>query len=225
MHPGEVTSAGLTLLRALGPAAAEELLLPGRVLQATVLTASADRAVLLLARGLKLEVALRTPLRPGDRIRVKVDPEAKPGRVIFLKLLDVEPAEPAAEGPALIPEVTWVPLDLPGGRQGWVQLAVQRDGPDREAETGEGRDLQVRLWWETPALGPVGVTLTGTGNRLTVRFLVRNPDSLRRVTEALPELEAALREDGFQRLRLACHPLPEGEGPVGGRGWTLDRRL
>lgn len=233
MDPGRVASAGLRLLRAFGPSGAENLLTPGRVLQATVLTAGPDRAVLLLAQGMRLEVALRTPLRQGARIRVQVEPEVEQvresGRVILLKLLEVEepakPEEPVSENPAAAPWVTWIPVGEPEGRQGWVQLAVPREPPEHRSVAAAVRETEIRLWWETPALGPVAVTLAGTGSSLAVQFHVGNPDSLQRLAAGLPDLEAALREKGFVHPRLACHPLKDGEGPVGDPGRALDRRL
>lgn len=231
MQTQGVLQAGmLRLLSASGSGFPAALLTPGRVLEAVVLTASADRAVLLLSQGLELEVSLRTRLTPGERIRMQVargaDQALAEGGSIFLKLLGTaEPGE--AEGAASQAHVVWLSIPLRDQRQGWAQVSLRTEpdggGPAEGAEPAQ----TLRLWWETPALGEVVATLRRVGESLSVGFQVRRPHSLERVAAALPSLEAGLKAAGFPSPTVACRPLREGEaaGPVKARGLSLDRRL
>jgi len=227
---GVLQAGTLRLLPASGPGFPAALLAPGRILEAVVLTASADRALLLLPQGLKLEVSLRTRLHQGERIRLQVAPGADQalaeGGSIVLKLLGAaEPAEP--EPGAVQPAVVWLTIPLRDGRQGWAQLSMRTE-PDggRPAEEVEPAQT-LYLWWETPNLGEVGVALRRAGQSLSVGFQVRQPHTLERLAAALPLLEEGLKAAGFSEPTLACRPLREGEaaGPVQARGLSLDRRL
>ena len=61
------------------------LFLPGRLLEAEVVSVYQDRAILAFGRGIRLEVALRAPLREGERVRLRVEPRG-PGRGLVLRL-------------------------------------------------------------------------------------------------------------------------------------------
>lgn len=228
------------LQRTSAAGATADLLVTGRVLQARVLAASADRAVLLLSQGMKLEVLLQTRLEPGQRVRLQVvngaEQAAQDGGRITLKFLGE--TAPLEQQPAAVEQhsseaqpqlVAWLRIPLQGNRQGWAQLSLrtERDGGGQLAGAESSRLREVHLWWETPELGEVGVTLTGAGKALTVGFQVRRPESLQRVAASLSSLEADLKAAGFPNPTLACRPLREGEksGPVPAGGLALDRRL
>lgn len=220
----------LKLLTTSEPGFPTALLTPGRILEAVVQEATADRAVLLLPQGLKLEVSLRTRLQAGERIRLQVAPEADKalaeGGSIILKLLDAsEPAEAGRGAPQ--PSVVWLSIPLRDHQQGWAQLALRTEPESGHPSEGAEPVQTIHLWWETPSLGEVGVTLRRTGPALSVGFQVRMPHSMERLAAALPQLEAGLKAAGFPNPTLSCRPLREGEaaGPVQARGLALDRRL
>lgn len=61
------------------------LFVPGRLLEAEVVSVYRDRAILAFGRGVRLEVALRAPLREGERVRLRVESRG-PGRGLVLRL-------------------------------------------------------------------------------------------------------------------------------------------
>lgn len=65
------------------------LFAPGCLLMAEVVSVYRDRAILAFGGGVRLEVALRAPLREGERVRVRVEPRS-PGRGLVLRLVTGE---------------------------------------------------------------------------------------------------------------------------------------
>ncbi|MFZ5818136.1 MAG: flagellar hook-length control protein FliK, partial [Bacillota bacterium] len=142
--------------------------------------------------------------------------------------------QPAAQAPlaqarteAGQPPLIWIPIPLENGKQGWAQLQIQ------EGESGQRRDgrasHQVRLWWETPALGQIQVTLDASGPSLTALFTVLLASIRQGVERGLTELQQRLAEAGFDEVQVGCRQVRPGEsiGPAlpAGSGPRLDRRL
>jgi len=271
------------LIRALTagmPDVVTQLLTPGKVLQADVVSVFQDRAVLAFGKGVRLEVALQTPLQEGQKVRVQVQPRAtselpqptqpQPGQPqllavktapdqppIVLKVLEqTQPgqpqaaagqaprtAEPGTSAPLMqsqpatqaqpqaqpgAPQVFWLPIALPDGTKGWAQLHIQEDDSPRARKFKGGAAQQVRIWWDTPALGSVQVSMEAVADKLTTLFTTVQAESRTQVEEALPDLRRRLAGAGFPEAALGCRTAPPGEPvePARVEGASLlDRRL
>ncbi|HYG58823.1 MAG TPA: hypothetical protein VD902_12265, partial [Symbiobacteriaceae bacterium] len=75
MQPTGISPNLVRLLTATAPDLMTELLTPGKVLDADVVSVYQDKAVLAFGRGVRLEVTLQTPLQEGQRVRVQVQPQ------------------------------------------------------------------------------------------------------------------------------------------------------
>lgn len=218
---------GPQMLRVLiktSPTLLADIFPPGKRIDAEVVSVCRDRAVLAFGKGLRLEVALETSLQEGQRVRLQVQPRGAE-EPITLKLLQPQApnAQPLAE--AAQPSAVWLPIPLAGGQQGWAHLQVQ-DQAAREAGASGG--AQVRLLWETPALGQVQVTLDAQNGALTALFSVQQASARPAVEEGLDGLTARLAEAGFTQVQAGCRQALPGESwsPAPGVSRSrLDRRL
>lgn len=126
------------------------------------------------------------------------------------------------------PPLMWIPIPLDGGKQGWAQLQIQ-EGESRTAKAGRASH-QIRLWWDTPALGQVQVTLDASGEQsLTALFTVLTAAVNARVKQELPKLQDRLATTGFDSIQVSSRQALPGESisPVVPRESTsrLDRRM
>lgn len=136
------------------------------------------------------------------------------------------PALPQA--PPGTPQILWLPIPLPDGKQGWAQLHIQEDDSAKTRAQRGGPVQQVRLWWDTPALGPVQVTLDAQGTSLTALFTAAAGKTRGSMEQALPELLPRLAAVGFPDVRVGCKVPAPGETlePARLEGVSLiDRRL
>lgn len=134
----------------------------------------------------------------------------------------------AAKAQPAAPQVTWLPIPLPDGTRGWAQLHVQEEDSPRTRAAKGGPARQVRIWWETPALGAVQVSMEAASGRLSAIFTTASPDSRVQVEGSMPELRRRLAEVGFPEAAVGCRTAPPGESvaPVRVEGSSrLDRRL
>jgi hypothetical protein len=241
--PSGIGPALARLLQATAPDLLTELFTPGRVLTAEVVSVFQDRAMLSFGRGIRLEVALQAPLQEGQRVQVQVQPApAQPESHMVLKVIGPAPdagttvptgQTTAVQGQAPAqpgaPQVMWLPIPLPDGTRGWAQLQIQEDDPPRKAaRQGGGPAHKVRIWWETPALGPVQATLEATGSSLSTIFTAAVGDSRESLQAQLPDLQHHLAQAGFPEARLGCRQAARGEAvePAKGDGSSrLDQRM
>ncbi|HWI63948.1 MAG TPA: flagellar hook-length control protein FliK [Symbiobacteriaceae bacterium] len=135
--------------------------------------------------------------------------------------------QPAPQQPGA-PQVLWLPIPLPDGNQGWAQIHVQEDdSPKTRAQKG-GPVQQVRIWWETPALGPVQVSLEAAATNLAALFTAAAADSKGALDQSLHELQSRLAQVGFPDARVGCRTAPPGEAVEPARiegANRLDKRL
>lgn len=248
MQSGSIGPALLRVPAHMATDLLSESLAPGRVFEADVVSVFGDRAILSMGRNIRMEVQLQAALKEGQRVRLQVQPReaGEAGAPILLKVLtagdatalvrtDQQGAQgaeqaqaPAASQSASAPQVLWLPIPLPQGGQGWAQILVQEDAP-RKDPTRSGQPVhQVRLWWETPALGAVQVAMDASNTTLTAIFTVGEAAARLDVEGALPDLQRRLTDAGFPEARLGTRQAQPGE-PVGplkvddpGR---LDRRM
>ena len=136
-------------------------------------------------------------------------------------------SQPAAQPPGA-PQVLWLPIPLPDGNQGWAQIHVQEDdSPKTRAQKG-GPVQQVRIWWETPALGPVQVTLEAAATNLAALFTAAAAESKGALEESLPELQRRFAQVGFPEARVGCRTAAPGEAVEPARiegANRLDKRM
>ncbi len=215
---------------------AGSLFAPGRTLQAEVLSVFRGRAVLAFGRGIRVEAQLQAPLQEGQRITVQVQPRiavAESGRSegpILLKLIHPGGGSAAAQQGQTTPVAgpVWLPIPLPDGKQGWAQIAVDEE-PEAPGRTRGGTPAhRVRIWWETPQLGPVQVSLEASGSSLAALFTAQQEEGRRRIEGGLSDLQERLRAAGFPEARIGTRrPLPgEQVTPVRtDRPGRLDRRM
>lgn len=114
------------------------------------------------------------------------------------------------QGHPAAPQVVWLPIPVPGGPQAWAQLVVQEEAPGRRQPGGD-RQAQVRIWWETPELGPIQVSLDSAGEALNALFTVQRAGAKQSVEHALPDLQQRLGAAGFSGARLAARSPGPGE--------------
>jgi hypothetical protein len=230
---------GPSLVRVLQTAQPDlmmELLTPGRLLEADVVSVFQDRAVLSFGRGMRLEVSLQAELTEGQRVRVQVQPGAPD--VVILKLLAIADGQnPQVQGQttpmvahphAETPGAVWLPIPLPDGRQGWAQVQVREDLEGATRARTAGAPAHVRIWWETPELGQLQVALDTGGGALAAIFTVPGAESRSQLEQALPGLQQRLTAAGFPEVRVGCRPPRPGEtvGPTPAAGASrIDQRL
>lgn len=124
------------------------------------------------------------------------------------------------------PPLFWLPIPLPDGKQGWAQ--VQIDPEEGKRRSNGGVSHQIRLWWDTPALGRVEVTLDAAQQNLTTLFTVLSGAVRQGVELSLAGLQQRLGALGFQEVRVGCRQAMPGEAiaPVAADGGPrLNRRL
>ncbi|HLO01525.1 MAG TPA: flagellar hook-length control protein FliK [Symbiobacteriaceae bacterium] len=196
----------------------EVQLTPGRALSATVLSVFGDRAILVLGKGVRLEVRLETALVEGEQVRLRVA-EAGPEQI----LLRLEGAPPAEARTDPTPQLVWLPVPLPGGGSGWVQLRID---PEAQSDQGDTKSpAKVSLWWETPGLGPLRADLEASGEALLARFGSAKPDALSRLQAGMAGLTERLTAAGFARVQAGARLLPSPPAPEASTGVTrLDQR-
>ncbi|HYF91689.1 MAG TPA: flagellar hook-length control protein FliK [Symbiobacteriaceae bacterium] len=135
--------------------------------------------------------------------------------------------QPGVQQTAL-PQVLWLPIPLPDGNQGWAQIHVQEDdSPKTRAQKG-GPVQQIRIWWETPALGPVQVTLEAAAANLAALFTAAEPGSKGALEQSLPALQRRLAQVGFPEARVGCRAAAPGEAVEPARiegANRLDKRM
>ncbi|MGE5676370.1 MAG: flagellar hook-length control protein FliK [Mycobacterium leprae] len=207
--------------------ALKTLLAVGRVLEAEVLSVTGDRAVLVVGRGNRLEVRPEFPIAPGQRLQLQVLSETDSPGQLLLKLLGVESAPPTPQTPAQSLPV-WLPIPMPQGSQGWAQLSVPEEDRRKPNESSMPAERQVRIWWETPALGKVEVQLSERAGKLTAVFTVPSTQSRDAIDADLQALRQQLAAVGFAEAVLGSRPPRPGETvePVGGgASGLLDRRI
>ncbi|HLN60413.1 MAG TPA: flagellar hook-length control protein FliK [Symbiobacteriaceae bacterium] len=144
-------------------------------------------------------------------------------------------AQQAGSPPAAAPnqpgtaQIFWLPIPLPDGTRGWAQLQVQEDDSPKSRARKGGPVHQVRIWWETPALGPVQVTMEASSSGgLATLFSSAAGEIRRRMEESLPDLQQRLVAAGFPEARVGCKAPTPGDpvlpaklpGPS-----RLDRRM
>jgi len=214
----------LRVLAKTSPALLAEVFPPGKRIDAEVVSVYRDRAVLAFGGGLRLEVALETALQEGQRVRLQVQPQGAE-EPITLKLLQSQSPNAQPQAEAAQTPVVWLPIPLASGQQGWAQLQIQEQAARAD---GAARGAQVRLLWETPALGQVQVTLDAVDGALSTLFTVQQVSARPAVEAGLDGLMARLAEAGFTRVQAGCRqalpgdawsPAPSAGGP------RLDRRL
>jgi hypothetical protein len=191
-------------------------LIPGRVLTATVLSVFGDRAILQLGKGLRLEARLETALVEGAQVRLRV--AASGPEQILLRLEEAPPAVRTETQPQL----TWLPIPLPHGQSGWVQLRI--DPEEQNGQASSNAPAKVSLWWETPGLGPLRVDLEASGESLATRFGTARPDALTRLQAQLDNLSERLTAAGFARVQAGARLLPTPPAPEAGPGRLDERR-
>lgn len=249
MQLGGVGPGLLRLVANPAPDLLADLFVPGRVLEADVVSVFADRAILAFRQGLRLEVTVQTLLSEGQRVRVQVQPPLPGGesasagspQPVVLKLVSLL-ARPEGEGAAVsgqtvkgslqvsptAVQIFWVPLPVPGGGQGWAQVQVQEEPDAQRRSPGDPAGPQVRIWWETPALGAVQVALSASGPDLSALFTAAATDTRSEIVQGLSGLQARLGGVGFPEARLGCRaPMPgEAIEPLRPEGaGRLDRRI
>ncbi|MDB4895807.1 MAG: hypothetical protein JWN15_2069, partial [Firmicutes bacterium] len=74
VQTGGIGPSLVRVLQTAQPDLMTELLTPGRLLEADVVSVFQDRAVLSFGRGMRLEVSLQAELTEGQRVRVQVQP-------------------------------------------------------------------------------------------------------------------------------------------------------
>ncbi len=125
------------------------------------------------------------------------------------------------------PPLMWIPVPLENGKQGWAQLQIQ-EGDATVGKAGKAQH-QVRLWWETPNVGQVQVTLDASGESLTALFTVLMASIRQGVEKELPDLQTRLAAAGFGEVKVGCRQALPGEaiGPAvaADSNPRLDRRL
>lgn len=226
---------GPSLVRLIGTAPPDllsNLLVPGRVLEAEVISLFQGRGILSFGRGVRLEVALQAALQEGQRVQVQVQPQEANQPTILLKLLSTGPAPaqgaaPAAAQAPQAAQVVWLPIPLPGEGQGWAQLHIHEE-PDRRGGPDAPPQRQVRLYWETPALGPIQMVMDAPERSLVALFTAAAPGSRASLEQALPMLRERLAAVGFPDTRLGLRPPAPGEEvlplrPAGAA--RVDRRI
>lgn len=218
-----------------------ELFVPGRVLDAEVVSVFGEHAILSFGRGMRLEVALQASLAEGQRIRVQVQPREEARDAVVMKLmataetalreganLPTQGTAPHAPQPQPgAPQLFWLPIPLADGRQGWAQLQVQEEAARPRGRTGVPAQ-QVRLYWETPSLGPVQVVMDSSSKRLTAVFTVPDGDARQQIEGALDTLQTRFAAVGFPESQVGCRqPVPgETVEPVRAEAGTrLDQRM
>lgn len=336
MQPTGISPNLVRLLTATAPDLLTELLTPGKVLDADVVSVYQNKAMLSFGRGVRLEVTLQTPLQEGQRVRVQVQPQGTaPGTPqaptqaptqasaqaqapaqgapqgpaqaptpaqgapqtqaqaqapmarqapapVVLKILGTVPPDDAARAAAVgpragqtqatqaqpaqaqasaatprpaplgdlaatalpgqpapvanqaqaqqpvTPQVLWLPIPLPGGSQGWAQIHIQEDDSPRARALKGGPVQQVRIWWETPALGPVQVTMDAAPASLSAIFTAAAADSKSLLDQTMGELRQRLAEAGFPEARVGSRAPAPGEAVEPARidgASRLDKRL
>jgi hypothetical protein len=332
VQPTGISPNLVRLLTATAPDLMTELLTPGKVLDADVVSVYQDKAVLAFGRGVRLEVTLQTPLHEGQRVRVQVQPQpqgqqqpgqaqgqapagasrqaavpgaqpapvpgaqpvpvpgaqpapvpgAQPAPLVLKVIGNVPPeasgraqtaaqaghapgqaqapAQEAAGAPAaaqrsgalrdvaattfqgqpapvanqtqaqqpVTPQVLWLPIPLPGGAQGWAQLHIQEEDSPRARAVKGGPVQQVRIWWETPALGPIQVMMDAAPASLSAIFTAAAADSKSLLDQSIVELQQRLAEAGFPEARVGCRAPAPGEAVEPARidgASRLDKRL
>ena len=164
------------LLRAQLP---ELTLRPGMTLPARVMERHGQMGLLLLA-GTPLSAQLPDQLKPGDRLRLRVEDV---GEQIVLRTVEAPAAQPQSAPP---PELA---LPLPGGRQAEVRVTDKA-----EEGRGAGEPVTVGLTYDSPALGTLDLKLVlqpgGAGLQVTVGATAGAPEE--RVRGAAEELRRAL---------------------------------
>jgi hypothetical protein len=114
------------------------------------------------------------------------------------------------------PVLNWIPIPLPQGGQAWAQIYVQEDGRKSRDPQSDGAHHQVRIWWETPGVGPVQVTMDAVDTTLTALFAVVQPETRQSLEQALPQLQERLNQAGFTDTRLGTRQSAQNEtvGPL-----------
>lgn len=257
MQPTRISPVLLRVLAQHAPDLLSEMLTPGKVLDAEVISRYGDKAMLSLGRNLRIEVTVQAPLTEGQRVRVQVQPREQGGQAgesrapIILKVMgELEPggtivytpgrlqtaaptagaaqahqagsvhlpagAVPVQEGAVQPqtqpgqPQVMWLPIPLPQGGQAWAQVHVQEESP-RKGRAHKGAVHQVRIFWDTPGLGPIQVSMDTASTALTALFTVAVAESRTTLEEHLPELRQRLQEAGFAETRLGARQQRPGE--------------
>lgn len=181
------------------------------------------------------QTALQAQPDAGQLLTARQAPNQPP---ILLRLLSAEQPQAAsqatqtqpasAQAQPASPQVMWLPIPLPDGSQGWAQLHVQEDASPRTRAAKGGPAQQVRIWWETPALGAVQVSMEAATGRLSAIFTTASSESRMQVEESVPDLRQRLAEAGFPEASVGCRTAPPGEpvAPMRVEGASrLDRRL
>jgi hypothetical protein len=173
-------------------------------------------------------------LKPGQALLVQVQsrvggPEGEPA--VLLRAVPLPGPAPdggAAQGQAALQPPVWLPIPLPDGNRGWVQLHVQEEEWDRRRSAQGDPSRQIRLWWETPALGPVQVVLEADGPQLSLVFTAQLAETRLALEEGLPDLTDRLAQIGFSQVQVGCRLPAPGEPMAPARAeraaW-LDRRI
>lgn len=125
------------------------------------------------------------------------------------------------------PPLMWIPIPLENGKQGWAQLQIQER--DARSAREHGAQHQIRLWWETPALGQIQVTMDASDQSLTTLFTVLLTAIRAGVERGLTDLQTRLAATGFDEVKIGCRQALPGESigpavPAEG-GSRLDRRM
>lgn len=152
-------------------------------------------------------------------------PQAQLATTLSPQTLGGQPAQPGVQTPATTPQaqpqagqpvLNWIPIPLPQGGQAWAQIHVQEDGRKPSSSESHGAHHQVRIWWETPGVGPVQVTMDAADSTLTALFTVMVPQTRQPLEQALPHLRERLNQAGFTDTRLGARQSMQHEmvGPV-----------
>jgi hypothetical protein len=125
-------------------------------------------------------------------------------------------ATPQTQPQAGQPVLSWIPISLPQGGQAWAQIYVQEDGRKPKGPESQEAHHQVKIWWETPGVGPVQVTMDAVDSTLTALFTVVVPETRQPLDQALPLLQERLNLAGFTDTRLGTRQSVQNEmvGPV-----------
>lgn len=278
MQPTGINPGLLRVLAQHAPDLLTEMLTPGKVLDAEVISRYGDKAIISFGRNLRIEVTLQAPLVEGQKVKVQVQTREQPAppgesrapillkvvseqaqgeKLVYVPVRSQQPIPSPGQAPSAAqtapqnasasqatpgapqlaaalqlpdaplqpptqttqqagqPQVLWLPIPLPQGGQAWAQVHVQEENA-RKGRAVAGPVHQVRIFWETPGLGPVQVTMDASATALTALFTTAAVDVRTALEQHLPELQQRLNEAGYTETRLgARQPMPgEAVEPV-----------